>query len=69
MSAFPGGPGTGWIGNNMTVMPKILLAASEALVGFISKRAGDPARAKALLQYLATAEAKTLFKEGGYGLP
>jgi molybdate transport system substrate-binding protein len=36
------------------------------IVGFISKRASDPAKAKALLQYLASPEAQTIFKEEGF---
>jgi len=36
------------------------------IVGFISKRASDPAKAKALLQYLASPEAQAIFKEEGF---
>jgi molybdate transport system substrate-binding protein len=36
------------------------------IVGFISKRASDSAKAKALLQYLASPEAQAIFKEEGF---
>jgi len=36
------------------------------IVGFISKRASDPAAAKALLQYLTSPEAQAIFKEEGF---
>jgi molybdate transport system substrate-binding protein len=36
------------------------------VVGFISAHASDPAAAKALLQYLASAEAQAIWKEAGY---
>src|ERR1051325_4310354 len=36
------------------------------VVGFISTHASNPAAAKALLQYLASAEAETIWKEAGY---
>jgi molybdate transport system substrate-binding protein len=36
------------------------------VVGFISNHAGDAAAAKALLQYLASAEAQAIWKEAGY---
>ena len=36
------------------------------IVGFISKRASDAAKAKALLQYLASPEAQAIFKEEGF---
>jgi molybdate transport system substrate-binding protein len=37
-----------------------------AIVGFISTRASDPAAAKALLQYLLSADAQAIFKETGF---
>jgi len=37
--------------------------------GFISTHASDPALAKALLEYLASPEAQTIWKEAGYGPP
>jgi len=36
------------------------------VVGFISTHASDPTAAKALLQYLASPEAETIWKEAGY---
>ena len=36
------------------------------VVGFISTHASDPARAKALLEYLASPEAGAIWKEAGY---
>jgi molybdate transport system substrate-binding protein len=36
------------------------------IVGFISKRASDPEGAKALLQYLTSPEAQSIFKEEGF---
>src|SRR5436190_8195411 len=36
------------------------------VVGFVSTHASDPATAKALLQYLASPEAKAIWKEAGY---
>src|SRR5438067_13011459 len=36
------------------------------VVGFISTHASDPARAKALLEYLASPEASAIWKEAGY---
>lgn len=36
------------------------------VVGFISKQAGDPAGAKALLQFLASPEAAAIWKDAGY---
>jgi molybdate transport system substrate-binding protein len=36
------------------------------VVGFISTHASDPAKAKALLQYLASPEAATIWKDAGY---
>jgi ABC-type molybdate transport system substrate-binding protein len=36
------------------------------VVGFISKHASDPARAKALLEFLASPEAEAIWKEAGY---
>jgi molybdate transport system substrate-binding protein len=36
------------------------------VVGFISTHASNPAAAKVLLQYLASAEAETIWKEAGY---
>jgi ABC-type Fe3+ transport system substrate-binding protein len=35
-------------------------------VGFISKKASDPAAAKALLQFLASPGAEAIYKEDGY---
>jgi molybdate transport system substrate-binding protein len=36
------------------------------VVGFVSKHASDPARAKALLEFLASPEAEAIWKEAGY---
>jgi len=36
------------------------------VVGFISNHASDPAKAKALLEYLASPEAASIWKEAGY---
>ena len=36
------------------------------IVGFISRRASDPSSAKALLEYLVSSEAQTIFKEEGF---
>jgi molybdate transport system substrate-binding protein len=47
------------------VLPKEICTPT-AIVGFISKKASDPAGAKALLQYLASAEAQAIFKEAGF---
>jgi molybdate transport system substrate-binding protein len=47
------------------VLPKEICTPT-AIVGFISKKASDAAGAKALLQYLASAEAQAIFKEAGF---
>jgi len=47
------------------VLPKEICTPIP-LVGFISKRASDPARAKALLQYLASPDAEAIWKDAGY---
>jgi molybdate transport system substrate-binding protein len=47
------------------VLPREI-STPVAVVGFISTHASDPAAAKALLQYLASTEAATVWKEAGY---
>jgi ABC-type molybdate transport system substrate-binding protein len=47
------------------VLPR-KICTPVAVVGFISSHASDPAGAKALLQYLASSEAETIWKEAGY---
>ena len=47
------------------VLPKEICTPT-AIVGFISKKASDPAGAKALLQYLASPEAQAIFKDAGF---
>jgi molybdate transport system substrate-binding protein len=42
------------------------ICTPTAIVGFISTHASDPAAAKALLQYLVSPDAQTIFKEGGF---
>jgi len=51
--------------NIVGVLPKDICTPT-AIVGFISKKASDPAGAKALLQYLASPEAQAIFKDAGY---
>jgi molybdate transport system substrate-binding protein len=50
------------------VLPRSI-STPVAVVGYISTHASDPAGAKALLQYLASPEAQTIWKEAGYGPP
>jgi len=50
------------------VLPRNI-STPVAVVGFISTHAGDPAGAKALLDYLASSEAQAIWKEAGYGPP
>jgi molybdate transport system substrate-binding protein len=50
------------------VLPRSL-TAPVPVVGFVSAHASDPAGAKALLQYLASSEAQTVWKDAGYGPP
>jgi molybdate transport system substrate-binding protein len=50
------------------VLPRSI-TAPVPVVGFISTHASDPAGAKALLEYLASPEAQTIWKEAGYGPP
>ena len=50
------------------VLPR-QLTAPVAVVGFISAHASDPAGAKSLLDYLASADAQAIWKEAGYGPP
>ena len=47
------------------VLPKDVYTPT-GIVGFISKRASDPAAAKALLDYLVSPEAQRIFKEEGF---
>ena len=47
------------------VLPRSI-CAPVPVVGFVSTHASDPATAKALLQYLASPEAKAIWKEAGY---
>ena len=47
------------------VLPRAI-STPVPVVGFISTHASDPAAAKALLQYLASPEAKAIWKEAGY---
>ena len=47
------------------VLPRKICTPS-AVVGFIGTKAGDPAAAKALLQYMASPDAQSIFKEDGY---
>ena len=48
------------------VLPKEICTPIP-VVGFISSHASDPAGAKALLEYLASADAQAIWKEAGYG--
>ena len=50
------------------VLPRNV-TAPVAVVGFVSAHASDPAGAKALLDYLASSDAQTIWKEAGYGPP
>jgi molybdate transport system substrate-binding protein len=50
------------------VLPRTISTPVQ-VVGFISTHASDPAAAKALLQYLASPEAKAIWKEAGYEPP
>lgn len=45
------------------------VTAPVPVVGFVSAHASDAAGAKALLQYLASPEAQTIWKDAGYGQP
>src|SRR6266481_1774889 len=47
------------------VLPRTI-CTPVPVVGFISTHASNPAAAKALLQYLASSEAETIWKEAGY---
>jgi len=47
------------------VLPR-KLCTPVPVVGFISTHASDPARAKALLQYLASPDAEAIWKDAGY---
>jgi molybdate transport system substrate-binding protein len=47
------------------VLPRTI-STPVPVVGFISTHASDPVTAKALLQYLASPEAKAIWKEAGY---
>jgi molybdate transport system substrate-binding protein len=47
------------------VLPR-KICTPVAVVGFISTHASDPARAKELLDYLASPEAEAIWKEAGY---
>jgi molybdate transport system substrate-binding protein len=47
------------------VLPR-KISTPIAIVGFISKKASDPAAAKALLQFLASPGAEAIYKEDGY---
>jgi molybdate transport system substrate-binding protein len=47
------------------VLPR-KICTPVAVVGFISTHVSDPAGAKALLQYLASADAQAIWKEAGY---
>jgi molybdate transport system substrate-binding protein len=47
------------------VLPREI-STPVAVVGFVSTHASDAAGAKALLQYLASAEAQAIWKEAGY---
>jgi len=50
------------------VLPRNV-TAPVSVVGFISAHASDPTGAKTLLDYLASADAQTIWKEAGYGPP
>jgi len=50
------------------VLPRAV-SAPVPVVGFISTHASDVTGAKALLQYLASTEAQTIWKAAGYGPP
>jgi molybdate transport system substrate-binding protein len=50
------------------VLPRNITAPLP-VVGFISAHASDPVGAKALLDYLASADAQAIWKEAGYGPP
>jgi len=45
------------------------VVAPTPIVGFLSNRAKDNQGAKALLQYLGSAEAQAIWKEAGFGAP
>ena len=47
------------------VLPREICTPT-AIVGFISTKAGDPAGAKALLEYLASPAAQAIFKDAGF---
>ena len=47
------------------VLPR-KICTPTAIVGLISTHAGDPERAKALLQYLASPDAQAIFKDTGF---
>jgi len=50
------------------VLPRSI-TAPVSVVGFVSTHASDPAGAKSLLEYLASADAQAIWKEAGYGPP
>lgn len=50
------------------VLPRSV-TAPVPVVGFVSTHASDPVGAKALLEYLASSEAQTIWKDAGYGPP
>src|SRR6185436_19783361 len=50
------------------VLPREI-SAPVPVVGFISTHASDAARAKALLDYLASPDAQRIWKEAGFGAP
>jgi len=50
------------------VLPREI-STPVAVVGFISTHASDAARAKALLDYLASPDAQRIWKEAGFGAP
>jgi molybdate transport system substrate-binding protein len=47
------------------VLPR-KISTPIAVVGFLSKHASDPERARALLQFLASPEAEAIWKDAGY---
>ena len=50
------------------VLPKDVVTPTP-VVGFISAKASDPAGAKMLLDFLASPESQTIWKEAGFGAP
>jgi molybdate transport system substrate-binding protein len=51
--------------NIVGVLPRAICMPT-AVYGVISAKASDPAGAKALLQYLASPDAQSIFKEAGF---